>query len=166
MKLFAIGKIVKTRGLHGCLKVLCYAETKCRLGGVKFVYIGKTPPQESRFDLRKIDVSGKFLFIELKDVLNVESAKEFVGCEVFLPENLLEDLQDGEYYWKDIIGLDVYNEDNEYIGRIESIFPTGSNDVYVCRGGKKEILIPAISDVIKKIDMNRRVMIVKMLEGL
>jgi 16S rRNA processing protein RimM len=96
----------------------------------------------------------------------VESAKAFVGRKVFLPEDMQEKLSEGEYYWRDIIGLDVYNEDDKYIGKIESVFPTGSNDVYVCKQAEREILLPAIADVIRKIDLNRRVMIVRLLEGL
>jgi 16S rRNA processing protein RimM len=52
------------------------------------------------------------------------------------------------------------------LGRIESVFPTGSNDVYVCRKGEKEILLPAIEEVVRKIDMDRRIMVVRLLKGL
>ena len=68
----------------------------------------------------------------------MESAKTFVGCKVYLPKDILKKLPEGEYYWQDIIGLDVYSEDGKYIGKIESIFPTGSNDVYVCKGEKEK----------------------------
>ena len=165
MDLFVIGEIVKTRGLHGCLKVLCYVETKNTFAKLNFVYIEKSSGQKDRFGLRKIDVSGKILFVELEDISNVESAQALVGCKVFLPEDILEKLPEGEYYWRDIIGLDVYTEEGKCIGKIESVFPTGSNDVYVCKG-EREILLPAIAEVIRKIDVNRRVMTVRLLEGL
>ena len=165
MDLFVIGEIVKTRGLHGCLKVLCYVETKNTFARLKFVYIEKSSGQKDRFGLRKIDVSGKILFVELEDISNVDSAQALVGCKVFLPEDMLEELPEGEYYWRDIIGLDVYTEEGKCIGKIESVFPTGSNDVYVCKG-EREILLPAIAEVIRKIDVNRRVMTVRLLEGL
>jgi len=166
MALFAIGEIVKTRGLRGCLKVLCYVETNNTFAELEFVYIEISSGQKNRFGLRKIDVSGKILFFELEGVTDVESAEAFVGCKVFLPEDMQEKLPEGEYYCRDIIGLDVYNEDDKYIGKIESVFPTGSNDVYVCKGEDREILLPAIADVIRNIDVNRGVMIVRLLEGL
>ncbi len=165
MNLFVIGEIVKTRGLHGCLKVLCYVETKNTLDKLKFVYIENNSGQKDRFGLRKIDVSGKILFVELEDISNVKSAQALVGCKVFLPEDMLEELPEGEYYWRDIIGLDVYTEEGKCIGKIESVFPTGSNDIYVCKG-EREILLPAIAEVIRNIDVNRRVMTVRLLEGL
>ena len=166
MDLFAIGEIVKTRGLHGCLKVLCYGETISTIDGLKFVYIENSSGQRNRFGLRKIDISGKILFIELEGITNLESAQSLIGCKVFLPDDMLEELPEGEYYWRDIIGLNVYTEENKYIGRIESIFATGSNDVYVCMGAEREILLPAIAEVIRQIDINRRVMMVRLLEGL
>jgi 16S rRNA processing protein RimM len=166
MDLFAIGEIVKTRGLRGCLKVLCCVETNNAFTELEFVYIETSSEQKKCFLLRKIDVSGKILFVELEGIPDVESAQALVGCKVFLPKGMQEKLPEGEYYWRDIIGLDVYNEDDKYIGKIESVFPTGSNDVYVCKGEEREILLPAIADVIRKIDVNHRVMIVRLLEGL
>jgi 16S rRNA processing protein RimM len=166
MALFAIGEIVKTRGLRGCLKVLCYEETKNTFAELEFVFIEVTSEQKNRFAIKKIDLSGKIMFLELENIPDVETAKSFVGRKVFLPEDMREKLPEGEYYCRDIIGLDVFNEDDEYIGKIESVFPTGSNDVYVCKGGEREILLPAIADVIKNIDVNRRVMTVRLLEGL
>ena len=75
MNLFAIGEIVKTRGLRGCLKVLCYVETKNTFAGLKFVYIENNSRAKNRFGLRKIDVSGKILFVELEEYPDVESAQ-------------------------------------------------------------------------------------------
>jgi 16S rRNA processing protein RimM len=166
MDLFIVGEIVKTRGLRGCLKVLSYVETKNAFLKLEFVYIEKNAGQNSRFGLKKIDVSGNFLFLELDGITDVESASNLIGCKILLPRDILEELPAGEYYWHDIIGLDVYTEEGKYIGKIESVIPTGSNDVYVCRGEEREILLPAIADVIRQIDIHRRIMKVKLLEGL
>jgi 16S rRNA processing protein RimM len=166
MNLFEFGEIVKTRGLHGCLKVVCYLETKDALSKLEFVYVERSSGQKDRFALKKIDISGNALFIELEDIRDIELAKNLVGCKVFLPKDLIDKLQDGEYYWHEIIGLDVYSEEGKHIGVIESVFPTGSNDVYVCRGEEREILLPAIADVIRQIDLNRRMMTVRLMEGL
>ena len=92
MDLFAIGEIVKTRGLRGCLKVLCYVETKNTFSDLKFVYIEQTSGQKNRFELKKIDVSGNILFVELEGIPDVESARAFVGRKVFLPEDMQEKL--------------------------------------------------------------------------
>lgn len=166
MDLFVAGEIVKTRGLRGSLKVLSYVETKNTFSKLKFVYIEKNAGQNCRFDLKKIDASGNFLFVELDGVNDIESANKLIGCKILLPRDTLEKLPEGEYYWHEILGIDVYTEEGKYIGKVESVIPTGSNDVYVCRGEEREILLPAIADVIRQIDINRRIMKVKLLEGL
>jgi 16S rRNA processing protein RimM len=79
----------------------------------------------------------------------------------------MPELSDGEYYWNEVIGLQVVTEDDRVLGRIETVFPTGSNDVYVCRSPEgREILLPAIVDVVRAIDRERGVMVVRLLKGL
>ena len=166
MDFITIGEIVKTRGLRGCMKVLSFVDTQDISAEFEFVYTQDNSGQKKLYNLRKIDISGKFLFVELDGIDDVDLAKTFVGCKIVIPGNMLKELPEGEYYWKDIIGLDVYSEEGKLLGQIESVFPTGSNDVYVCKGGEREILLPAIADVIKSIDIDRRVMNVKLMEGL
>ncbi len=166
MDFITIGEIVKTRGLRGCMKVLSFVDTQDISAELKFVYTQDNSGQKKLYNLSQIDISGKFLFVELDGIDDVDLAKTFVGCKIVIPGNMLKELPEGEYYWKDIIGLDVYSEEGKLLGQIESVFPTGSNDVYVCKGGEREILLPAIADVIKSIDIDRRVMNVKLMEGL
>ena len=166
MDLITIGEIVKTRGLRGCMKVVSFVDTQDISAELKFVYIQDNSEQKKLYNLRKIDISGKFLFIELDSIDDVELAKTFVGCKVVIPGDMFKELPEGEYYWRDIIGMNVYTEEGKLLGQIESVFPTGSNDVYVCKGGDREILLPAIADVIKLIDIDRKVMNVKLMEGL
>ena len=161
-----IGEVVKTRGLRGCMKVLSFVDTADISAELEFVYVQDNSEQRELFSLSKIDISGKFLFIELATIDNVDLAKTFVGSNIVIPRSMLKELPEGEYYWRDIIGLNVYNEEGKLLGRIESVFPTGSNDVYVCKGEEREILLPAIAEVIQFIDIDKKVMKVKLMEGL
>jgi len=166
MDLFEAGEIVKTRGLRGCMKVLSFLETASHFLKPDFIYIEKIPGQKNRFGLKKIEMAGSAFFIEVEEINNVASASALVGAKVYFPKDILQELPPGEYYVHDIVGLDVYNEEGQWLGKIESVFPTGSNDVYVCRGKNKEILLSAVSHVIKKIDVNQRRMTVKIPDGL
>ncbi|MEN6624451.1 MAG: ribosome maturation factor RimM [Smithella sp.] len=165
MDLIVIGEIVKTRGLRGCLKVLTQMELENIIVSLKFVYLEDVLGQRKSHDIQGFSTAGKFAFLELKDVVDIETAQTLVGYKVLIPEGKLKDLPEGEYYWRDVIGLDVYDDKGKYLGRIESIFQTGSNDVYVCHG-EREILLPAIADVIKLIDIEKKIMTVRLLEGL
>lgn len=166
MKFFVFGEIVKTRGLKGCLKALSSLESQTILDGLDFVYLESKSGQKNRYEIKEINPSGQFLFLELKGISDVDKAKSLVGSKLLLPRDLLEVLPENEYYWQDIIGLDVYTPEDRHLGRVESIFPTGSNDVYVCRGEKGELLIPAIEDVILRIDLEEGRITVNLLEGL
>jgi 16S rRNA processing protein RimM len=166
MDLFVAGEIVKTRGLRGCVKVLSQLDNQSIVAAhLKDIYIEDVSGQKKRYILNKIDVSGNCLFLEIEAINDVDSAKALIGRKVFLPVEVLADLPEGEYYWRDIIGMDVITEEGKALGRIESVFPTGSNDVYVCKG-EREILLPAIADVIKDIDIDKRIMTVRLLAGL
>ena len=166
MDFFVFGEIVKTRGLRGCVKALSFLESQDVLERMDVVCVETKSGQQSRYPIRKINLSGKFLYLELEGVSNIDMAEALVGSKLLMSRDLLQELPDDEYYWQDIIGLDVYSTEGSYLGKIESIFPTGSNDVLVCRGGEKEILIPVIADAIRRVDLQGRKITVKLLEGL
>jgi 16S rRNA processing protein RimM len=102
----------------------------------------------------------------MEGVEDIESAEILIGCQVLIPIDKLRKLPEDEYYWRDIIGIRVVTEDGHVLGIIEAILPTGGNDVYVCSGGEREILLPGIADVIRKIDIDQGIMVVRLLEGL
>ena len=93
-----------------------------------------------------------------------------VGLELYLKKSQLAKLEEDTYYWFELIGLRVLTVKDEFIGHVSQILPTGGNDVYVIKrpnnANKKECLIPAIADVIQRIDLVEKTMIVNLPEGL
>ena len=163
---FEIGRIVKSCGLKGRMKAVSYLESNDKLKNLEELYVGQGNDKKGPFKVKDIRSRGKTFFLEIEGVGNLQSANAFVGCRVLIPAGKLEELPEGEYYWRDMIGLKVVTEDGRFLGVIEAVFPTGSNDVYVCSGGEREVLLPGISDVIRKIDIDRGMMVVRLLEGL
>jgi len=166
MELFAIGKIVKTSGLRGRLKVVSYVESHDTLRSLEEVYIRKGNDTKGPFTLKNILVRKNNFLVEMEGVEDIEKARAFVGCHMLISLNKLKKLPEDEYYWRDITGLKVITENGHVLGSITSVFPTGSNDVYVCSGGEREILLPGIAEVIRTIDIERGIMIVRLLDGL
>jgi 16S rRNA processing protein RimM len=166
MELFVIGKIVKTSGLKGRLRVVSYLESHDELQFLEEVYIRQQEDEKGPFKLNVVQVKGNNLLVEVEGIEDISRAQLLVGCHVLIPVNKLKSLPEGEYYWRDIAGLKVITEEGESLGRIETIFPTGGNDVYVVSGGEREILLPGIADVIRKIDLDQGVMVVRLLTGL
>jgi 16S rRNA processing protein RimM len=163
---FEIGKIVKSCGLKGRMKAVSYLGSNDKLQNLDELYIAQGTEKKGPFKLKGIRSRGKSFFLEIEGVEDLQSAKALIGCQVLIPADKLEELPEGEYYWRDMIGLKVVTEEGRFLGVIETIFSTGSNDVYVCSGGEREVLLPGIADVIRKIDIDRGMMVVRLLEGL
>jgi 16S rRNA processing protein RimM len=148
------------------VKVLSYLESPETLHDLSGLFVGRAVPEAVLFPLVAVQAGRDFFILQLGGVDDRNAAERLRGCSVWMPSETMRKLPEGEYYWRDIIGLQVLTEEDEILGRIESVFPTGGNDVYVCRGGGREILLPAIEEVVRKIDTDRGVMVVRLLKGL
>jgi 16S rRNA processing protein RimM len=104
---------------------------------------------------------ARFAGVTTRDV-----AESLTGQELFLPEDQLPQLEEGEYYHYQLVGLQVETTDGASLGIVGKIIPTGSNDVYVVEKDGREILIPAIEEVIVSIDLQAGRMQVALPEGL
>jgi 16S rRNA processing protein RimM len=165
MKLIEIGKIVRSHGLGGRIKVLSYLQSPDPLRAVDDLLVGTTPSDAVSYPLDAFQDGNGFFILKLEGIDNRDDADRLRGRLVWMPSEKMKPLDDGEYYWEDIIGLQVVTEENEPLGRIETVFPTGSNDVYVCRNEEREMLLPALEQVIKKIDLEQGIMVVSLREG-
>jgi 16S rRNA processing protein RimM len=166
MELLEIGRIVRSHGLAGRMKVLSYLESGDVLHNLTEVSVGRMMQEVVSFPLQAVQSGRGYFILKLSGIENRDAVTGLVGSSVWMPSENIKPLPEGEYYWREIIGLRVVTEGGEVLGRIESVFPTGSNDVYVCRGDKKEVLLPAISDVVRKIDTENGIMVVRLLKGL
>ena len=166
MELLEIGRIIRPHGLAGRMKVLSYLESQDVLNALAELFIGRRAHEATVFPLHAVQKGREFFILTLGGIEDKNAASKMVGLSVWMPSEAMKELPDGEYYWHEIIGLEVVTQEGRILGKIESVFPTGSNDVYVCRGMGKEILLPAIGDVILKIDKDHRIVVVRLLKGL
>jgi 16S rRNA processing protein RimM len=168
--LLSIGKIVGTHGLKGVVRVFSYAESVSRFASGLSLHLKDAGGGENVFKIKWAKPHSKVLLLSLEGITNRNEAEALIGSELFISKDLLEEPEEGSYFWFDIIGLSVFSVDDEYIGRVTSIIETGSNDVYVvtCPAEKetKEVLVPALAMVIKAIDLEKKTMTVDLPEGL
>lgn len=162
-QLLLVGKIVGVHGIKGQIKILPYGD--CNKKPWKRLYLLK---QEHNLVYEVLDNKPQkgILLVRLKDCNNRNSAGQLVNYEVFVDKNEFPSLPEGEYYNFQLDGMTIVTDEGKFVGNIIDIFSTGSNDVYVVKGPLGDILIPAISDVVVKVDIEERKMIVHMLEGL
>lgn len=166
MELIEIGRIVRSHGLTGRVKVLSYLESPETLHDLSGLFVGRSVQEAVFLPLAAVQTGKDFFILQFRGVDDRDAAERLRGSSVWISSEKIVKLPDGEYYWSELIGLQVLTEEDQILGRIEAIFPTGSNDVYVCRGGEREILLPAIEEVVRKIDTDRGVMVVRLLKGL
>ena len=166
LKLIEIGKIVRSQGLAGQVKVLSYLQSPLESNDIPGLFVGFGISDAVFYPVLDVRNGKGFFILRLEGVKNRDDADALKGCCVWTQADNLKKSRKDEYYWNDIIGLKVITEDGETLGYIEAVFPTGGNDVYVCRKGDREILLPAIEQVVKGIDTAGRVMVVRMMEGL
>ena len=167
MDFLEIGKIVKAQGLKGRVKVLSYLESGGEmLQSLDEVFISQGKDKRISYALKYFHVKGKCFYLDIVGIENIDQAEALLGCSVLVPAAKMGALPEGEYYWQQLIGLKVMTEEGTLIGTLAEIFPTGSNDVFVCRSGAKEILLPAIADVVLTVDLEKKTMIVRLPEGL
>lgn len=161
-----IGKITRPQGLKGQLKGIFHLQSPDLIGAIEDVVLRPDRGPEHVYRVISMKSAGRGFIMGLESVGDRSSAEKLIGAKVFIPADKLPPLPDGEYYWRDIIGMTVVTEDGRILGRIASIFPTGSNDVFICEGADREILLPVIDDVIRRIDTSRHTVVVRLLEGL
>jgi 16S rRNA processing protein RimM len=166
----AIGKIVGVHGIKGNLRVHSYAESLSSFEPGKPIRVQSARGWQRNFHVKWVKSHSKGILLAFEDVDDRHSAEALVGSTLLIDKNSLPELEEGTYYWSDLIGLSVFTKDEHYLGRITAILPTGSNDVYVVKTGgqdrQNEVLIPALESVVLAIDLEKRVMHVDLPEGL
>jgi 16S rRNA processing protein RimM len=102
----------------------------------------------------------------LNGITDANLAEPLKGKNVFADENDLPPPAENEFYYRDVIGCEVFLTDGVRIGVVEDIIATGANDVFVVRGEGKEVLVPVIEDVVKEIDVEGKRVIIEAIPGL
>ena len=167
-----IGKIVGAHGLNGTSKVLSYAESASIFTPDSSIILRQPEGSEHPYVILWAKPHSRCILLALEGITDRDQAENLIGSDLLIPRTSLPELEDGTYYWFELIGLAVYTTEGRLVGRLMSILPTGSNDVYVVRPddadpkGNDDVLIPAIESVVTEIDLEGGVMRVDLPEEL
>lgn len=161
-----VGQIVNTNGLKGLLKINPFTDDITRFERLKTIFI-EHKKELLEFEIESVRYQKKQVLLKLKGIDTIEEAEKYREDYLKINRNKEEKLPEDTYYIVDLIGLDIYTDNGELLGKLDDIFSTGSNDVYVVKNSEgKQILLPAISDVIKNIDLEQKKIVVNLIEGL
>ena len=160
-----IGQVVTLFGVHGELKVRPLTDIPDRFTQLEAVYLGS--------DYRRLEIErvrpykGEMVLLKLRGIDDANTAETLCRQNLLIPVSQLAQLPPDSYYQHDILGLTVLLPDGRELGRIVDILETGSNDVYVVRElDGKQVLIPAIREVVRQIDLIRHTVSIDPLPGL
>lgn len=147
-----LGEIVTTHGLDGRLKLKPYNPQTTLLSEGQEIFLEKEGNSSSHILQSSSPHKGQFL-VKLKGLDSIEQAQPWVGSILSVGEEALQPLESGEYYHYQAVGLDVFDTKGTWIGKVTRIWSKEGGNLYVVTGNSKEYLIPAVKEVIEKIDL-------------
>lgn len=161
-----VGQIVNTFGIKGMVKVMPFTDDIRRFDKLDKVYIEKNKSKKE-YKIEEVKYHKNIVLIKFEGIDKIEQAEELRNSYLTVSRDSVEELEEGRYYIVDLLGLDVYTDEQVLLGTLDDIFNTGSNDIYVVKNKEgKQILLPAIEDVIKQVDLENKKIIVHLLPGL
>lgn len=165
-KYFEVGQIVNTFGVKGVLKVKPFTDDVNRFEELKKVYICKKEKLEE-VEIEEVKYHKDMVLLKVKGIDDMNEAEKVKGLYLKIDRKNAKKLPKDTYFIADLLGLEVYSDTGELLGKVDDIFRTGANDVYVVKNENgKQILLPGIPDVIKEIDLEKEKIIVHLLKGL
>ncbi len=155
-KYLEIGQIVNTFGIKGMVKVKPFTDNIERFNNLEKVYI-KNKSSQTEYKIQEVKYHKNMVLMKLEGIENPEQADLLRNSYLIVDREKENPLEKGTYYIVDMIGLEVYTDENELLGTLEDIYNTGSSDIYVVKNELgRQVLLPAIKDVIKNIDMENK----------
>ena len=161
-----IGQIVNTFGIKGMLKIKPFTDDIKRFDNLEKVYV-ETNKTKKQYEIEQVKYHKDMVLIKFKGIDKVEDAELLRNSYLKVNRKDEPELEEGTYYIVDLIGLDVYSDEGNLLGKLDDIFNNGSCDIYVVKDEfGKQLLLPAISDVIKEINLDEKKIVVHILKGL
>jgi 16S rRNA processing protein RimM len=165
-KYFEVGQIVNTFGVKGFVKVNPFTDEPERFEELKTVYVCKKDEMQ-KVEIEEVKYHKNMVLLKLKGINDMNMAESLKGLYLKIDRKDAKKLPKDTYFIADLLGLDVYSDKDEYLGKVDDIYSTGANDIYVIKNEEgKQILLPGIPEVLKTIDLENEKIIVHILKGL
>jgi 16S rRNA processing protein RimM len=164
-----LGRVLRPHGVRGELRLQITTAYPERIVPGKIVFVGPDPENAEtvrQFTVTRARQHQKYLILQLETINDREAADLLRQQYVMLTQEDAVPLEEGEYYLYQLIGVNVYTDENEHLGTITEVIETGANDVYVVHGPRGEVLLPAIDECVLELDLDANKMTVHLMDGL
>lgn len=156
-----VGKVANTHGVRGELKIQrTNNETFDR--DVNY-YIGNN---FDKVEIERSRHSGELSYIKLKSFDNINDVIKYKDQFIYVDSNDLYELEKDEYYVKDLVGLEVYDEQDQLLGNVKDVLTYAANDIYVISTENEDMMVPAVKEFIKEINLEKGTIVIKVIEGM
>ena len=162
---FEIGYILKPHGLKGAVSILLDVDDPSKYKKMESVVV-KMGEQLVPFLVSSLQINGNKAIMQFEEINSVEEAQELKSCTLMLPLELLPKLQNGKFYYHDVIGYKIIDEELGQLGLIENIITGGNQDLIVMKYKNKEILIPISKDIVLIANHEKKEVVVHLPDGL
>ena len=168
IKFLQIGKIVNTHGVRGELKVIPLTDDPKRFDKLKWAYISQDLSENmEKYNVEKVKYHKNFVYLKFKEITSLNDGEKFKNSYIIIDKKDAIPLPEGSFFICDLVGIDVFEESGQALGKLKEVLKTGSNDVYIVKDQNgNEILIPALKTVVKDVSVENKKMVVNLPEGL
>lgn len=163
-----VGVITQTHGIKGEVKVFPTTDDATRFKKLKEV-IMDTDRERLHMEIEGVKFFKQYVIVKFKGYDSINDVARYKNAKLYVTRDKAVHLKKDEYFVADLIGMQVVTEEGETFGTLKDVMATGANDVYVVKrddGNEAEVLLPAIRECIKKIDMETGVITVHIMDGL
>ena len=165
-KRLEIGQIVNTHGIKGEIKITPFTNDITRFDDLEEVYV-KSKKKSKLYKVEGVRYHKNMVLLKLEGINTPEQADLLRNAYLEVDRENAVPLKEGTYYIVDLIGLEVYTDEGKLLGKVDDIYNTGANDIYVIKDELgKQVLLPGIKDVIKNVDLEGKKIIVHLIPGL
>lgn len=161
-----VGVISSTHGIRGEVKVFPTTDDPARFNRLKKVLLD-TGAEEMTLHVESVKFFKNMVILKFREFKDINEAEKYKGKGLFVEREDAVPLEEGEYFIADLIGAFVETEDGKLLGELTDVLQTGANDVYaVCMEDGKEVLLPAIRECVRLVDISQKRIVVHLMDGL
>ncbi len=164
--LVAIGKVIKPHGLRGQIKIAYFGEDPGGFRHYRKILIKDSQGIPRVYEIEEVASQPTHLILRLKGIGRREDTDLLLGKEILVPREALPPLEEGEYFWFEILGMTVETQEGKNLGTVKEVLATGANDVLVVEGKERELHLPVTKEVVRRIDREKGTIQVIRMEGL
>lgn len=163
---FEIGQIVNTFGIKGLVKVKPFTDDLERFEELKSVFVVKNK-ELIEMQIEEVKYHKNLVLIKFKGIEDMNMAEKFKGCYIKINRKDARKLPEDTYFIADLIGIKVYDDEGNFLGKVDDIYNNKVHDIYVIKDDLgKQILLPSTKEVIKDIDIDNDKIVVHLINGL